>query len=160
MQRTSPRSIVWSMRNRRRTIESLRRLAERPGTKAEGETARRLLEQMGGKPKQSFPIPPFNPSTFPPGTRIFYCYWCYANDAGTIRKPPPRWIQGQWWMYIKFDRLKQPQWVPVTSAKGCHIATEPFAGEFSRWMELTWCEDLEDHDARMEELIRRSCVGH
>ena len=35
------------MRNRSRTIESLRRLAERPGTPHEGETARMLLAKLG-----------------------------------------------------------------------------------------------------------------
>lgn len=34
------------MRNRTKTIEALRRLAERPGTPQEGETARRLLERI------------------------------------------------------------------------------------------------------------------
>jgi hypothetical protein len=37
------------MRDRSKTIASLRRLIERPGTPQEGETARRLLEMMGGK---------------------------------------------------------------------------------------------------------------
>ena len=113
-----------------------------------------MLEQMGAKPKQSFPVLPFDAAKFPPGTRIFYCYWCYSNKAGTVRKLPPRWIQGRWWMHVKFDHLKQPRWVPVTSEKGCHIATEPFTGDFARWMELSWVEDLEDHDARMEDLRR------
>ena len=145
------------MRNRRQTIESLRRLAERPGTPAEGETARRLLEKMGAKPKKSYPVIGFNPSAFPPGTHIFYCYWCYANIPGIVRKLPPRWIQGKWWVHIKFNHLKQPRWVPVTSAKGCHISTEKFTGEFARWMELNWCDDLEALDAELEE-IRRSCT--
>lgn len=35
------------VRNRRKTIESLRRLAERPGTAAEGATALLLLERNG-----------------------------------------------------------------------------------------------------------------
>ena len=35
------------MRNKQKTIESLRRLAERPGSPNEGEIARRLLEQLG-----------------------------------------------------------------------------------------------------------------
>jgi hypothetical protein len=31
-------------------------------------------------------------------------------------------------MRLKFDRLKHPRWVPVTSDLGCHIALKPFAG--------------------------------
>ena len=34
------------MRNRTKTIEALRRLAERPGTPQEGETARRILDRI------------------------------------------------------------------------------------------------------------------
>jgi hypothetical protein len=31
-------------------------------------------------------------------------------------------------MLIKFDRLKTPIWVPVTSELGCHLGLEPFKG--------------------------------
>ena len=31
-------------------------------------------------------------------------------------------------MRIKFDRLKQPRWVPVTSNLGCHLGFTPFVG--------------------------------
>lgn len=114
------------MRDRSRTIAALRALAERPGTPEEGETARRMLAIFGGKEW----IPrPFNVSEWPAGTRLFYCYWCYDNDAGTVRTKPPKFIQGQWWMLIKFDRLKTARWVPVTSELGCHIATSPFSGD-------------------------------
>lgn len=37
------------MRDKQRTIESLRRLAERPGTPQEGETARKKLREMEAK---------------------------------------------------------------------------------------------------------------
>lgn len=37
------------MRDKQRTIESLRRLAERPGTPQEGETARKKLWEMEAK---------------------------------------------------------------------------------------------------------------
>lgn len=114
------------MRNRSKTIEALRRLAERPGTPEEGETARALLERLGGgrkwKPR------PFDAAMFPQGTRIFYCYWCYRNYPGVVRTKPPKVIDGQWWMLIKFDRLKAPRWVPVTSELGCHIGLVPFEG--------------------------------
>src|ERR1700677_2577305 len=113
------------MRDRSKTIASLRRLIERPGTPQEGETARRLLEMMGGK---DWVPRPFIPSMFPVGTVIYYCYWGYENERGTIRTKPPKLIQGQWWMLIKFDRLKNPFWVPVTSELGCHLGLTPFVG--------------------------------
>lgn len=115
------------MRNRSKTIEALRRLAERPGTPEEGDTARLFLEKLSGKKRAWIPHP-LNPAMFPPGTRIYYCYWCYENDAGTVRAKPAKMIEGQWWMLIKFDRLKTPRWVPVTSKLGCHVALEPFEG--------------------------------
>jgi hypothetical protein len=37
-------------------------------------------------------------------------------------------INSQWWMLIKFDRLKTARWVPVTSSLGCHIGLVPFTG--------------------------------
>jgi hypothetical protein len=43
------------MRDRAKTIESLRRLAERPGTPQEGETARRKLREMEADMKSSVP---------------------------------------------------------------------------------------------------------
>jgi hypothetical protein len=123
------------MRNRRQTIESLRRLAERPGTKAEGETARRLLEAMtAGMPQPK----PFNLSEFPRGTEIWYAYWCYWNCRGTVRTKPPKMIQGKWWMLIKFDHLKQARWVPVTSGKGCHISKRPFTAEETEFLHNPW----------------------
>lgn len=50
------------MRDKQRTIESLRRLAERPGTPQEGETARKKLREMESKetprvPPSSVPSP-------------------------------------------------------------------------------------------------------
>lgn len=50
------------MRDKQRTIESLRRLAERPGRPQEGETARRMLREMEAKetplvPPSSIPAP-------------------------------------------------------------------------------------------------------
>ena len=113
------------MRDRSKTIASLRRLIDRPGTPQEGETARRLLKMMGGK---DWVPRPFNASMFPCGTEVFYCYWCYSNDRGTVCKQSPKMERGQWWMRIKFDRLKQPRWVPVTSELGCHLGFTPFEG--------------------------------
>lgn len=112
------------MRNRAKTLASLRRLAERPGTKHEGDTARRMLERMGEWQGRAF-----DPAAFPPKTEVYYCYWCYRNERGIVRKPAPKKLQGQWWMLIKFDSLKSPRWVPVTSKLGCHIALRPFKGE-------------------------------
>src|SRR6185437_9694615 len=112
-------------RNRHRTIESLRRLADRPGTVAEGEAARKLLEKLG--PNEWVPKP-FDAVLFPAGTTVFYCYWAYDNQRGVVCKQPPKMQRGNWWMRIKFDRLKQPRWVPVTSIVGCHIGLQPFQG--------------------------------
>ena len=72
---------------------------------------------------------PFDPADWPLGTRVFYCYWCYSNKAGTMCKQAPKWADGKWWMRIKFDYLKQARWVPVTSHLGCHLGKVPFEGE-------------------------------
>lgn len=112
------------MRDRQATIEALRRLAERPGTPHEGDTARRLLERMGAP---EWVVTELDASLFPVGTEVFYCYWCYRNDRAVVRSLP-KTIQGQQWIRMKFDRLKQARWVPVTSHVGCHIAREPFTG--------------------------------
>ena len=128
------------MRDRSKTIASLRRMIERPGTPEEGQTARRLLEMMGG---ENWIPRPFDPAEWPFGTRLFYCYWCYDNDIGTVRTKPPKFVQGQWWMLIKFDRLKQARWVPVTSDLGCHIAKQPFWGDEAETLyrgEIEWKE--------------------
>jgi hypothetical protein len=148
------------MRNKSQTIESLRRLAERPGSPNEGEVARRLLEKLGAK----FWNPrPFDPSMFPAGTVVFYCYWCYKNDRGVIRTKPPKRIQGQWWMLIKFDRLKQARWVPVTSDLGCHLSLTPFEGKEAETLyhrDLNWEENILEFvatlDPEMRERVRRA----
>ena len=140
------------MRDRSRTIEALRRLAERPGTPAEGETAHRLLEMMGAV---EWNARPFDVAIFRPGATVFYCYWCYRNARGTICKQPPRSRRGQWWMRIKFDHLKQPRWVPVTSLLGCHLSLEPFAGneeETLYRMDLDWQEHDRAFMARLAAL--------
>jgi hypothetical protein len=106
-------------------IEALRRLAERPGTEAEGLVAKAMLEKLGAKPWR-----PFNAADWPAGKRLIYNYWAYDNESGTMMKQPPKMIQGQWWMRIKFDRLKEPRWVPVTSDHyGCHLMTEELTHE-------------------------------
>ena len=62
-------------------------------------------------------------------------------------KQAPKWIQGKWWMRIKFDRLKQPRWVPVTSELGCHLGLKPFEGND--------CEVLYHRDIDWEETYRK-----
>ena len=128
------------MRDRSKTIASLRRLIERPGTPQEGETARRLLEMMGGK---DWVPRPFDASMFPCGTVVYYCYWGRENERCTVCKSPPKWIQGKWWMRLKLDRLKNPLWVPVTSDLGCHLGFTPFEGndfEVLSRMDVDWEE--------------------
>ena len=126
------------MRNRRQTIESLRRLAARPGPTAEGETAQRLLEKMAG----NGPVPkPFNLADFPRGTRIWYAYWCFRNVPGTIIGREAKIFEGRVWLRIKFDHLKTPMRVPVTSGKGCHIAKHPFSEQETEYLDNPWIED-------------------
>jgi hypothetical protein len=118
------------MRNRRRTIESLQRLAERPGTPAEGETARLLLKRMEGfvRPRRLF-----IEAEFPRFTKIYYNYWAHAwNQEGVIVGKKPKEIQGEIWIRIQFNYLKNPRLVPVTSSKhGCHISKTPISKQES-----------------------------
>ena len=127
------------MRNRRQTIESLRRLAERPGTKAEGETARKLLEKMLGnhpQPKQ------FNAAEFPRGTAVFYNYWAYPqNDPCVIVGKEPKIIHGRVWLRMRFTHLKEPRRVPVTSQKGCHISKTPLEPREADYFYHYWREE-------------------
>jgi hypothetical protein len=131
------------VRDKAKTIASLRRLAERPGSPNEGEIARRLLEQLGAK---AWVGRPFNPvEEFFSGATIYYCYWAYRNERGVICKQAPKMQRGEWWMRIKFERLKQARWVPVTSPLGCHLSLTPFEGneqETLYRMDLEW----EEHD--------------
>ena len=116
------------MRDKQRTIEALRHLAERPGTPQEGETARRLLALMGGV---EWIVKPFDPALFPVGTTVFYCYWTYRNLRAVVMTGKDGLYQthrGQTWMRLKFTHLLHPRWVPVTSELGCHIALERFSG--------------------------------
>lgn len=140
------------MKDRAKTIESLRRVAERPGSPNEGEIAKRLLAQLGVK--QWMPRP-FVRSDWPKGKEVFYCYWCYRNEHGVIASGKTEVHRGQTWLRIKFDRLKQPRWVPVTSPLGCHIGTEPFTGNEGETLyrvDLDW----EEEDREFKEWLRSS----
>lgn len=138
------------MKNKSKTIDALRRVAERPGSPNEGEIAKRLLAQLGVKhwtPRQ------FIRSDWLKGKEVFYCYWCYRNDHGVIASDKTQVHRGETWLRIKFDRLKQPRWVPVTSPLGCHIGTEPFTGNESETLyrrDLDW----EEHDREFLERMR------
>ena len=120
------------MRNRHKTIESLQRLADRPGTRHEGETARKLLGQMVG----NLPIlKPFDPTEFPRGTKVFYNYWAYPfNCPAAIVGKETKLIQGETWIRMKFDHLKQARRVPVTSAKGCHISKDRISADDAEYL--------------------------
>ncbi len=56
-------------------------------------------------------------------------------------------------MRLKFDHLKQPRWVPVTSNLGCHIAAVPFSGN----EEETLYRGIVDWQERDRE-FRESCA--
>jgi hypothetical protein len=145
-------------RNRSKTIESLRRLAERPGTVHEGEIARHLLEQMGAL---SWTGLPFDGGMFPTGTVVFYCYRCYRNERGVICKQTPSSRHGQWWMRIKFDYLKQPRWVPVTSPLGCHLSREPFTGDKADTlynMNIDWKENQRELFRKFRTILTRENI--
>jgi hypothetical protein len=138
------------MRDRQRTLEALRRLAERPGSPQEGETARRLLAMMDGAewiPK------PFDPALFPLGTVVFYCCWAHRNYRGIVTKGRDGLSQthhGQTWMRLKFDHLKNARWVPVTSELGCHIGLVPFEGNEEETLyrrDVDW----QEHDRQFRE---------
>lgn len=141
------------MRNRHKTIESLRRLAERPGTPEEGKTARRLLEKMVGT------LPgnrPFNADEFPLLAEVWYAYWCYRNEHGYIAAKQPKIAQGQTWMRIKFDHLKQPRWVPITSTGcGCHLSRTPFSEQNAEWLYHMGGPQEPDWDALLRDASRR-----
>lgn len=125
------------MRDKQRTIESLRRLAERPGTPQEGETARRILEKMveNSKTTQRSRGRVFNHSDFPVLAEVWYSYWCYPNQHGYIVGSKIKQTEGRIWMRIKFDHLKQPRWVPVTSSEcGCHISRTAWADADAGWL--------------------------
>jgi hypothetical protein len=129
------------MRNRRRTIESLRRLAERPGTTHEGIVAAALLERLaGGEPTPK----PFRIDEWPRLTPIFYSYWCYKNARGIIVGKAFKMIEGQWWVRIKFAHLKTVRIVPVTSAVGCHISKTRHSEDEANWLYFMGRERVSD----------------
>lgn len=137
------------MRDRSKTIESLRRVAERPGSPNEGEMARRLLAQLG---VMAWTPKPFE--HYPKGTRVFYCYWCYRNDAATVASSEVKQVRGEKWMLLKFDRIKRARWVPVTSSLGFHLGLEPFSGDVGETlyrMNLDW----KRQDDELAALLRR-----
>jgi hypothetical protein len=120
------------MRIRRRTLESLRRLAERPGTKHEGIVAAAMLAKMQSKtPKFS----KFSVADWPRGTKGFYNYWAYdRNSECEVMTKPPKIIQGQWWIRLRFKHLKQPRWAPITNVKGCHLSKRPLSDTEAEYM--------------------------
>ena len=70
----------------------------------------------------------FDSSRFPRFTTIYYNYWAYKkNQRGVIVGKSHKEVEGRTWLRIKFDHLKTPRAVPITSVKGCHISTAPLA---------------------------------
>jgi hypothetical protein len=120
------------MRNRRKTIESLKRLAERPGTKHEGVVAHQMLKRMLGNIPD---VIAFRADDFPAGTTVFYNYWAYPeNDVCLVMSKSPKIIHRQTWLRLAFIHLRRTRWVPVTSAKGCHISKTPLSSEDAHYM--------------------------
>lgn len=143
------------MRNRRRTIESLRRLAERPGTPHEGETAQRLLDEMLGRVRRK--AIPFRAEEFPQMTEVWYAYWCYLNVHGYVTSREPKTIRGKTWVWIKFDHLKQARWVPVTSDEcGCHLSRAPFSEDDALYLHEMGAPSPPNWEELLRETYRRA----
>jgi hypothetical protein len=142
------------MRNRRQTIESLRRLAERPGTAHEGETAHRLLEKMlGNGPK----LRSFRAEDFPLLAEVWYAYWCYRNQHGYVASKTPKMIKGRIWVRIKFDHQKPPRWVPVTSNEGgCHLSRVRFSDQEAEFLHNCQLGKYVDFEELLAEVRRRA----
>jgi hypothetical protein len=100
-----------------------------------------MLERLAA----NIPAPkPLILSEFPRGTIIYYSYWCYNNRRGTIVGKEPKIVEGQTWLRIKFDHLKAPRRVPVTSKQmGSHISTRPFSYDESMRLQHYWFEEFE-----------------
>ena len=148
-----------TVRNRRRTIAALRRLAERPGTPHEGIVAKIMLERMAGNSPQP---KPFRLADFPLGTAVFYNYWAYPqNDPCTIaagrRGVLHQTCAGQTWMRLRFNHLKQPRWVPVTSVKGSHISKEPLSEADAKYLHMPHETDF-DVDEWIQDLRSRGVI--
>jgi hypothetical protein len=66
---------------------------------------------------------------FPRGTRVYYNCWAYSeNCAGRVTGYPAQWN----WIRVKFDHLKSSRSVPIYSALGWHLSTEPLPREKAR----------------------------
>ena len=110
-----------------RRIEALQRLAERPGTEAEGELARSFLETLARKHKVRVPERFVSEEDlrrkFPKGAQVYYNMWCYEPNAPGI---VTCYDKERGWIRIKFDHLKSSRSVPIyTERGGCHLSTEP-----------------------------------
>jgi hypothetical protein len=104
---------------------------------------------------------PFDPAMFPAGTRTFYCYWCYRNTPGEVCKQRPEMRRGEWWMRIRFDHLKQPRWVPVTSQLGCHLSLTPFEGSEEETLyrrNIDWVQMQRDFLKRLRPFLTRENI--
>lgn len=59
---------------------------------------------------------------FPRGTRSYYNKWAYSRNCPCVVKcASPQWN----WMRVKFDHLKSARSIPIYSADGWHLSTEP-----------------------------------
>ena len=109
-----------------RRIEALQRLAERPGTEAEGELARSFLKTLAAKHKIRIPERFVSEEDlrrkFPKGAQVYYNMWCYEPNAPGV---VTGYAKERGWIRIKFGHRKSYS-VPIyTERGGCHLSTEP-----------------------------------
>jgi hypothetical protein len=110
-----------------RRIEALQRLADNPGTEAEGVLAKSFLEALSGKynirPVEQFTSTAALQAKFPRGSRVYYSNWCFKPNTPGVVKGYPK--TGGNWIRIKFDHLKSVQAVKVYGKLGSHLSLEP-----------------------------------
>lgn len=59
---------------------------------------------------------------FPRGTRVYYNKWAYKSNApGRVTGYSAQWN----WLRVQLDELKNPRSIPVYTALGWHLSTEP-----------------------------------
>lgn len=61
---------------------------------------------------------------FPKGTRVYYNKWAYPRNCAGVSTGH----QSEWgWLRVKFDHLKSARDIPIYTAAGWHLTTDPVA---------------------------------